>query len=235
MRRPRVGDWIVLVIIVVIAGFILIAASPKLSRLFAGNASAEDVPVSQVRTQLEGLEVRDWVDVPEYNRAEFGEAWADEDFNGCDTRNDVLARDMKAVAFRDSPHNCVVDAGILEDPYTAETIYFERGEDTSAVVQIDHVVALADAWYAGAWEWDRPTRQKFANDQRNLLAVSGDANQDKGHLTADQWLPENKDYHCAFIGRQVWVKSEWDLSITREERQAMINVLADCPVVEIAK
>lgn len=235
MRKPRVGDVIVLVIIVVIAGILLVSASPKLSRLFTGNARVEDVPASQVRTRLEGLKVRDWVEVPEYNREAFGQAWADEDHNGCDTRNDVLARDMKAVAYREGTHNCVVEAGILEDPYTSQTIYFERGADTSAVVQIDHVVALADAWYAGAWEWDVLTRQKFANDQRNLLAVSGDANQDKGHLTADQWLPENKDYHCAFIGRQVWVKSEWDLSVTRKERQAMINVLADCPVVEIAK
>ncbi|MDO5049799.1 MAG: HNH endonuclease family protein [Actinomycetaceae bacterium] len=235
MRKPGLGDLIGMVIIATIAAVLLVLVSPNLSRLFTGFSRIEDVPASEVKTRLSGLQVRGWVDAPDYNRAEFGEAWADEDFNGCDTRNDVLARDMASLEFLDAPHNCVVQSGVLRDPYTSHVIQFERGADTSAVVQIDHVVALANAWYSGAWQWDRPTRQRFANDHRNLLAVSGDANQDKGHLSADQWLPENKDYHCAFVARQVWVKSKWGLSVTEAERQAMINVLAKCPVIEIGR
>ncbi|MDO5034631.1 MAG: HNH endonuclease family protein [Actinomycetaceae bacterium] len=228
MKRIRLGDVIVLIVVVVAAVAIAMwsgAFGPR-------RATTTDVPASKVRDQLEQLEVRGFVDAPEYFREEFGEPWADVDNNGCDTRNDILARDIDKAIFRGP---CIVDAGILSDPFSGQTIYFERGEKTSPLVQIDHVVPLSNAWYAGAWQWDLATRERFANDPQNLLAVSGAANQDKGNLSADQWLPENKDYHCAYVARQIHVKATWGLSVTEAERQAMIDVLADCPVVEVPK
>lgn len=226
--KKRVGDVLVLVVVVIAA----VTIAWWSGWFDFGSAGVRDVPTSKVRDELEQLEVHGWVDAPDYDRTEFGEPWADVDNNGCDTRNDVLARDMDRVLFRGGSH-CVVDAGVLHDQFSGETVYFERGEATSPLVQIDHLVPLSDAWFAGAWEWDPVEREEFANDPMNLLAVSGEANQDKGNQTADAWLPANPDYHCAYVARQVHVKYVWGLSVSASERQAMIDVLANCPVVEV--
>lgn len=127
-----------------------------------------------------------------------------------------------------SSPNCVVVGGILDDPYTGRTIDFHKGEDSSDQVQIDHVVALANAWSSGAWQWDAPRRQEFANDPTNLLAVDGNANQDKGASRADQWLPPNARYRCAYVQRQIVVKSTWGLGVTPREKKAMKVVLDHC-------
>ena len=111
--------------------------------------------------------------VPQYSRDQFGQRWADVDRNGCDTRNDVLKRDLHDLQMKRSSPQCVVVSGVLNDPYTGRQIDFQRGEDSSEAVQIDHVVALANAWKSGAWQWDAVRRQDFANDPFNLLAVDG--------------------------------------------------------------
>lgn len=166
--------------------------------------------------------------VPRYSRDEFGQRWADVDRNGCDTRNDILRRDLRSLQMKTSSPNCVVVGGILDDPYTGRTIDFHKGEDSSDQVQIDHVVALANAWSSGAWQWDAPRRQEFANDPTNLLAVDGNANQDKGASRADQWLPPNARYRCAYVQRQIVVKSSWGLGVTPREKKAMKAVLDHC-------
>lgn len=166
--------------------------------------------------------------VPEYSRDQFGQRWADVDRNGCDTRNDVLKRDLRDLQMKRSSPQCVVVAGVLDDPYTGRQIDFQRGEDSSEAVQIDHVVALANAWKSGAWQWDAARRQDFANDPFNLLAVDGAANQDKGASSADQWLPSNSAYQCAYVQRQIAVKSSWGLGVTRAEKKAMTSVLERC-------
>lgn len=166
--------------------------------------------------------------VPRYSRDEFGQRWADVDRNGCDTRNDILRRDLRSLQMKTSSPNCVVVGGILDDPYTGRTIDFHKGEDSSDQVQIDHVVALADAWRSGAWQWDAPRRQEFANDPTNLLAVDGNANQDKGASRADQWLPPNSRYRCTYVQRQIVVKSSWGLGVTPREKKAMKAVLDHC-------
>ena len=166
--------------------------------------------------------------VPRYSRDEFGQRWADVDRNGCDTRNDILRRDLRSLQMKTSSPNCVVVGGILDDPYTGRTIDFHKGEDSSDQVQIDHVVALADAWRSGAWQWDAPRRQEFANDPTNLLAVEGNANQDKGASRADQWLPPNARYRCAYVQRQIVVKTSWGLGATPREKKAMKAVLDHC-------
>jgi len=108
-----------------------------------------------------------------YTRAQFGPAWADVDRNGCDTRNDILKRDLTAEAFKEKTRECVVLSGTLIDPFSGETINFVRGNTSSMEVQIDHVVALSNAWQTGAFKLSIKERTAFANDPMNLLAVKG--------------------------------------------------------------
>lgn len=162
-----------------------------------------------------------------YSRAEFGQAWADVDRNGCDTRNDILDRDLTAKTFKPGTRDCLVLTGVLADPYTASTIDFVRGPN-SAKVQIDHVVALNDAWQKGAQQLSVERRTAFANDPLNLLAVDGPANQQKGAGDAATWLPPNKAYRCDYVARQISVKATYSLWITQAEHDAMARVLGDC-------
>ncbi|MGY1772998.1 GmrSD restriction endonuclease domain-containing protein [Blastococcus sp. SYSU D00813] len=175
------------------------------------------------------LEVRGRAPTTGYDRDEFGSGWVDTDRNGCDTRNDVLARDLTGEAFEPGTRDCVVVSGTLADPYSGTTIEFRRGQDTSDDVQIDHVVALSDAWQKGAQRWDADTRVAFANDPLNLLAVDGPLNQQKGDGDAATWLPPNRGYRCAYVARQVAVKHEYGLWMTAAERDAAAGVLAGCP------
>ncbi|MBY3555776.1 DUF1524 domain-containing protein [Modestobacter lapidis] len=164
-----------------------------------------------------------------YDRGLFGAAWSDTDRNGCDTRNDVLARDLTAETFRPGTRNCVVLTGALADPYSGTGIAFQRGQDTSDDVQIDHVVALSNSWQTGAQGWDPAKRLAFANDQLNLLAVDGPLNMQKGDGDAATWLPPNKGYRCAYVARQVAVKVAYGLWMTQAERNAIATVLSACP------
>ncbi len=171
--------------------------------------------------------------IPYYDRKNFGDGWADLNGDDCVTRNEILARDLDNPSFRPRTNNCVVQSGILHDPYTGETIQFQRGDKTSELVQIDHVVALADAWRAGAWDWSFQDRLEFANDPLNLLAVDGATNYDKGSQTADQWLPPNEAFVCEYVARQVAVKYHWDLTVTKSEADTMRKVLSSCPTVTL--
>ncbi|MDO4666009.1 MAG: HNH endonuclease family protein [Actinomycetaceae bacterium] len=164
-----------------------------------------------------------------YDRARFGKKWADVDHNGCDTRNDILRRDMTGVAAKPGTHECVVAQGVLNDPYTGKTINFRRGEHSSSAVQIDHVVALMDAWNSGAYQWDENKREQYANDPLVLLAADGPANQAKGASSADQWMPSNNAFHCAYIARQVAIKQKWSLSVTAAEQRTMALAAKECP------
>ncbi|HET7760836.1 MAG TPA: DUF1524 domain-containing protein [Phycicoccus sp.] len=164
-----------------------------------------------------------------YSRDQFGQAWADVDRNGCDTRNDVLRRDLTDVTLKAGTRGCLVLAGTLHDPYTGRTIAFVRGESTSAAVQVDHVVSLSDAWQKGAQQQSRSTRTAFANDPLNLLAVDGPTNSAKGDGDAATWLPPRKSFRCAFVARQVAVKAKYHLWVTAAERDAITRILDTCP------
>ncbi|TQK76625.1 uncharacterized protein DUF1524 [Rarobacter incanus] len=183
--------------------------------------------LAAARVQVQRLGSTRPTRVPAYERAEFGQAWADIDSNGCDTRNDILRRDLEAVTLAPGAGACVVQAGVLHDPYTGSDIQFARGS-TSARVQIDHVVALADAWNSGAWAWDRTVRIAFANDPDNLLAVAGTANQDKGAATADQWTPPNAGFRCVYAIKQVQVKTQYALGVSDAERRALSRAIGSC-------
>ena len=190
------------------------------------------LPDTEAARQLRELTVRsadEATAVPDYHRQAFGQRWADTDNNGCDTRNDILARDLARPTFKPGTRDCVVLTGTLAEPYTGATIQFRRGDKTSALVQIDHVVALADAWRSGAWQWDAQRRQAFANDPDNLLAVDGAANEDKSASSADQWLPPNVAFRCDYVKRQIAIKFAYGLSVTQAEQDAMAAQLTACP------
>jgi hypothetical protein len=180
-------------------------------------------------TALAVLPVKGRAPLTGYSRARFGPAWTDIDRNGCDQRNQVLARDLTGEQIKPGTRGCVVASGTLHDPYTGRTIAFHRGEKTSSAVQIDHVVALGDAWQTGAQQLDAPTLLEFANDPLNLLAVDGRTNQSKGDSDAASWLPPDKGYRCAYVSRQVAVKRHYRLWVTPAERAAIAGVLAGCP------
>lgn len=205
-------------------GLLLPGLSP-----FIGTLTGRYAAVGPAADALRSLRVADVNRVvAPYDRDAFGFREYDPDGNGCDARNDVLARDLDDVTFGDSA-GCIVSAGVLDDPYTGRRIEFSRGRLTSARVQIDHVVSLSDAWRSGADGWNTMRRFEFANDPANLLAVDGDANGDKGDASAAYWLPPNEDYGCEYVARQIGVKSAYGLSVTTRERAAMFAVLADCP------
>ena len=126
-----------------------------------GGEGKSATPGTEALSQLESLGVvanGGNGEAPPYTRSQFGDGWGDLDGDGCNTRNEILARDLSEVQYRAGTKDCVVETGVLEDPYTGKTIQFQRGETTSQMVQIDHVVALADAWNAGAWAWDASRR-----------------------------------------------------------------------------
>jgi hypothetical protein len=184
-----------------------------------------------VRHTLDGLPVKGWDRVSDFSRWRFGEAWSDDvdvelGHNGCNTRDDILRRDLVDVVMR--PGTCYAQSGVLHDPYTGQTIAFTRGPATSEAVQIDHLVSLSDAWYKGARGWDDRRRRDFANDPRNLLAVAGQANFDKAFRDANGWLPPNEAFRCEFVARQIDVKAAYGLWVSAKEKQAMRDVLARC-------
>ncbi|MCZ9305662.1 DUF1524 domain-containing protein [Corynebacterium sp. c9Ua_112] len=174
---------------------------------------------------LETLAVKGRAPKTGYSRSQFGQRWKDIDRNGCDQRNDVLARDLTNV---EAPKGCKVLSGDLDDPYTGRLIHFVRGQKTSQAVQIDHVVALADAWQKGAQQLTPERREQFANDPLNLLAVDGPSNMQKGAGDAATWLPANKSFRCTYVSIQVRVKAEYQLWVTQAEKEAIRRELGRC-------
>ena len=164
-----------------------------------------------------------------YARSEFGQTWADVDRNGCDTRNDILKRDLTEVLFKEKTRNCVVLSGILVDRYSGETINFVRGNITSMEVQIDHVVAMSNSWQTGAFKLTLAQRTALANDPMNLFAVKGRLNSQKGDGDAATWLPPLKKFRCAYVAQQIAVKAKYSLWVTAPEKDAMTRILNTCP------
>ncbi|MHA3700572.1 GmrSD restriction endonuclease domain-containing protein [Jatrophihabitans sp. YIM 134969] len=205
-------------------------AAPSATAVVLPAAATATVPgAATAQAELAALPVKGRAPMTGYDRAAFGQAWADVDRNGCDTRNDVLRRDVTAAVVDPDTHGCVVLSGSVDAPYSGTTLPFTRGADTSADVQIDHVVALGDAWQTGAQQWTATTRERFANDPANLLAVDGTLNQQKGAGDAATWLPPNKAFRCTYVTMQVAVKRDYGLWVTAPERDAIGRVLATCP------
>ncbi|WKD60592.1 Excalibur calcium-binding domain protein [Corynebacterium ciconiae DSM 44920] len=182
---------------------------------------------------LDQLEVKGRAPTTGYSRDEFGQRWSDDvsvefGHNGCDTRNDILRRDLVDLFLKPNTHDCVVLRGRLLDPYTGQWMDFERGERSSEI-QIDHVVALSNAWQTGAQQLSEEARRDFANDPRNLLAVSGWQNQQKGAGDAATWLPKDSSFRCTYVRSQIEVKRAYGLWVTPPEKDAMQRILRQCP------
>lgn len=190
--------------------------------------AAEPTAAVEAAELLATLPVKGRAPKTGYERALFGPTWADVDKNGCDTRNDILRRDLTEITYTSSVP-CTVKTGILADPYTGTSINFIRGTTTSSAVQIDHVVALSDAWQKGAQQLTTEQRTAFANDPLNLQATDGPTNQQKGDGDAATWLPPSKGFRCEYVARQVSVKARYRLWVTQAEHDAIAGILASCP------
>ena len=182
---------------------------------------------------LETLPVKGRAPKTGYTRDQFGQAWADVDRNGCDTRNDILKRDLTSIIYKARTRNCVVLSGTLLDRYSGESINFIRGNITSMEVQIDHVVALSNAWQTGAFKLTAEQRKALANDPMNLFAVKGRLNSQKGDGDAATWLPPLKSFRCAYVAQQIAVKAKYSLWVVAPEKAAMLSILAKCPTQKV--
>ncbi len=182
---------------------------------------------------LETLAVKGRAPKTGYTRAQFGPAWADVDRNGCDTRNDILKRDLTSITYRAKKRNCVVETGTLVDRYSGETINFVKGNISSMEVQIDHVVALSNAWQTGAFKLTADQRKALSNDPLNLFAVKGRLNSQKGDGDAATWLPPLKSFRCSYVAQQIAVKAKYSLWVTAPEKAAMVSILAKCPTQKV--
>lgn len=202
----------------------LVGASLILSGMVPASAASGQNALAAV----EQLQVKGKAPKTGYERSLFSDGWGD--IGSCDVRNYILKRDMKSVKLRDS---CKVDTGVLLDPYTGKTIRFKYGVGTSSAVQIDHVVALSDAWQKGAQKIGSAKRYAFYNDPLNLLAVDGPTNSSKGDSDASAWLPPNKAYRCAYVARQVAVKLKYKIWVIEAEKTAIKRVLSACPTEKL--
>lgn len=218
VRRVIVG------IVSLVCLAIVIAQSPDSWQLApATTPPSSEVATGQASGELTQLPTKGRAPKTGYARAQFGDGWAMK--LGCDMRNIILNRDMRDVVMGDG---CKVVSGLFSDPYTGSIIQFTRGASTSAEVQIDHVVALSNAWQTGAQQLTPQQRIELANDPLNLLASDGKANQEKSDGDAATWLPSNKAFRCQYVARQIAVKRKYTLWVTTAERDVMNAVLAKC-------
>lgn len=195
-------------------------------------APAQESPPADgvtARRALAALPVKGRAPRSGYSRDAFGQSWRDLDRNGCDQRNDVLRRDLRDITLKAGTRGCLVLSGTLVSPYSGGTVEFTRGTTTSREVQVDHVVALGDAWQKGAQQWSAERRERFANDFLELRATDMHTNASKRDGDAATWLPPRRAFRCGYVARQIAVKRAYGLWVTRAERDAMARVLADCP------
>lgn len=218
LRRRRISA-LILAVLAVMVGILLSSDmwQPKTTtQTTQASGSAADL--------LQTIAVKGRAPKTGYARTQFGDGWATT--NGCDTRDIILHRDLQNPTVGDG---CKVLSGVLNDPYTGKTITFQRGPETSSDVQIDHVVALSDAWQKGAQQLTKEKRIALANDPLELLAVDGPTNQAKGDGDAATWLPPNKLFRCQYVARQTAVKSKYGLWMTQAEHDVISGILARCP------
>lgn len=224
MKRTHALRRSVAVLIVLMLIVIGVVYSPDSYQ----NEVPSPMPIQEVASEalsvLDELLVKGRAPKTDYSRAQFGDGW--ESRLGCDMRNQVLRRDLVHTIINTK---CQVVSGVLNDPYSGKTIDFQRGATSSQAVQIDHVVALSDAWQKGAQQLSFLERVQLANDPLELLAVDGATNQQKSDGDAATWLPPNKAFRCQYVARQIAVKKKYRLWVTQAEKDAMVRVLNACP------
>ena len=185
--------------------------------------TAENTPLAS--EVLAKLEVKGRAPKTGYKRTEFYNGWPDID--GCNLRQRILKRDFGETAVTDE--KCNVIAGKFYEPYTGEVMEFHTRKEISKGIQIDHVVALSDAWQKGARYKTSGVRYRIATDPLNLIAVQAAANQQKSDGDAATWLPHNKSFRCQYVARQISVKYKYSLWVTEAEKEAMSQILETCP------
>jgi hypothetical protein len=217
---------IVLIVIILISNGVFV--SPDTQTVQKPTAvNSNDILAIDV---LDKLAVKGRAPKTNYTREQFGSGWTT--IKGCDTRNIILNRDLTSPVVNES---CEVLSGMLHDSYTGKCIKFSRGVGTSGDIQIDHVVALSDAWQKGAQQLTKERRIEFANDPLELLAVDGPANQQKSDGDAATWLPPYKPFRCQYVARQIAVKQKYNLWVTQAEKDAILNILKGCPKQTLPK
>ena len=216
--------WEIQIALLISAGVVAVSIPP---------ASAAESAPGVALAVLETLPVKGRAPKTGYSRAAFGQSWADVDRNGCDTRNDILKRDMNSIVYKPRTRNCVVLSGTLTDRYSGEMINFVRGNVSSMEVQIDHVVALSNSWQTGAFKLSIAQRTALANDPLNLFAVKGRLNLQKSDGDAATWVPPMKSFRCAYVAQQIAVKAKYELWVVAPEKAAMSAILAQCPTQQV--
>lgn len=194
-------------------------------RIFTPETPAVASSDSELAIDILGrLEVKGRAPKTGYSREEFYNGWPTVD--GCSLRQRIIKREFGESAVLDG---CTVIKGEFEEPYTGEYLKFNSKQEISKGIQIDHVVALSDAWQKGAQYMEKEVRYQIATDPLNLLAVDGKANQGKSDGDAATWLPSNKKFRCQYVARQVSVKYKYKLWVTEAEKTAIHDILTTCP------
>ncbi|MDN4648528.1 HNH endonuclease family protein [Curtobacterium sp. PsM8] len=239
MRRRRKQQLVIAALLVAAAGVGALAGPFVHSSTASGDdvaaapaqpsssSTASAAAAADALQDLHALPLSDAY-VPGYDRTAFGPAWADVDHNGCDTRNDVLRRDLVDVVTKPGTNGCVVLSGTLQDPYTGRTIAFQRGPTSSLAVQIDHRWPLGLVWRHGAASWTPVKREAFANDPVELVAVDGTANEEKSDSGPGEWMPPNAGDACPYATSFVAVATKWRLSIATADEHALDRTLTGC-------
>jgi hypothetical protein len=227
-------SWLIAFVVLALVVAVQVSIVSQRTPQFIARA---DVPIVAPGTDvLAGItEIPVRVHGHDYRRAAFGDSWTDDNIapgghNGCDTRNDILDRDLvdkTYVSIKRCPH--AVATGMLYDPYTNDVIHFTRGNQVGASVQIDHIVPLALAWDLGARVWTDELRTRFANDPANLIAVQGQANQDKGDEQPADWMPPNHAFWCQYAVQFAAVLRGYGLPVDAPSAPVLRDAAATCP------
>jgi len=232
-RSSAIAGILLLALIIVVVALITLVASSALktdnkpAELHKLAGTGDPAAAVAALNQLGTLKVQPDGAMTGYSRDQFGPAWQDVDHNGCDTRNDVLRRDLAAITLQRGS-SCIITKGTLDDPYTGRSVDFKRGVGTSEAVQIDHLVTLGNAWQTGAASWSADQRLHFANDPDELLAVDGPTNEAKGDRDASTWLPPNAAFRCTYAELQIAVKAKYQLWVTDAEHAALAAAVSAC-------
>lgn len=234
MMRGRLLWLAAAVALAIVVAYQTVAASSERTAQFMAQADVPTVaPGVDVVAGIAEVPVR--IRRYDYRRDAFGEAWTDDNdapggHNGCDTRNDILDRDLVDKTYV-SISRCprAVATGVLHDPYTSKTVNFLRGNKTGAAIQIEHIVPLAYAWDQGARNWTNEMRVRFANDPANLVAVDGPTNQDKGDAEPALWMPPNTAFHCQYAMQFIAVLRGYTLPIDAPSATVLREAASTCP------
>ncbi len=217
----KIVAWLALVICLVVGAYYLYQNYSRPANITVKSDSRE-----LAVNALNSLEVKDQDSGEDYDRGEFLSSWG-KWVTGCNVRQKILNRDIKKITH--ASNGCTVTSGELDDPYSGEVIQLRSKSAVTHKVQIDHVVALSNAWRTGAQHLSADERNQLANDDLELIAVSSQANQDKSDGDASEWLPDNTAFHCEYVARQIAVKTKYHLWVTVSEKNAMVGVLKTCP------